>query len=295
MDTKQLLLRNMHTFNIAVKNMSFKQTATELHLTQSAVSHRIKGLEKELGFNLFIRGTRKLSLTPEGERLYATLSRSLSSIFNEIDSIQSSDLTGELRILTAQGFANEWLVPRLGRFQQAFPNMNLVVKLNEEALDLTTQEFDVAFYYGDYFQPNIHSIPLFEEKYLPVCSPQYAKDHRLLERGHEGLKSVNFLHRTPSTAWQRWLDSVGCEVDCMKHSYQFTHQGLAVEAAKQSVGIAIGRLRFITQAIESGELLAPFSAMEAKQHYALLCLEGMQDRPKIAAFIQWVKSELDLN
>ncbi|MDN3715503.1 LysR substrate-binding domain-containing protein [Vibrio breoganii] len=293
MNTKQLLLRNMHTFNIAVKNMSFKRTADELHLTQSAVSHRIKGLEKELGFNLFVRGTRQLSLTPEGERLYSTLSRSLSSIFNEIDSIQSSDLTGELRILTAPGFAKEWLVPRLGQFQKAFPQLNLVMKLNEEALDLATQEFDVAFYYGDYHQPNIYAMPLFEEKYLPVCSPQYAKQYRLLERGHEGLKEVNFLHSTPSTAWQRWLDSVGCDIDCLKHSYQFSQQGLAVDAAKHSVGVAIGRLRFITDAIESGELLAPFSAMETKQHYALLCVEGMQDRPKIAAFIQWVKSELE--
>lgn len=294
MDSKQILLRNMHTFSLAVKNMSFKRTAEELHLTQSAVSHRIKGLEKELGFNLFIRGTRQLSLTPEGERLYTTLSRSLSSIFNEIDSIRSSDLTGELRILTAPGFAREWLVPRLKRFQNTFPNMNLVIKINEEIQDLSTQEFDVAFYYGDYTQPHVYAMPLFECKYLPVCSPQYAKEHRLLERGHQALKGVNFLHSTPSTAWQRWLDSVGLDIDCLEHSYQFSQQGLAIDAAKNSIGVAMGRLRFVTQAIESGELLAPFTPMETKQHYALLCMDGMQERPKIAAFIQWIKSEIEL-
>ncbi|OZS43873.1 LysR substrate-binding domain-containing protein [Photobacterium sanguinicancri] len=292
MNSKQALLKNMHTFNVAVKTMSFKAAANELHLTQSAVSHRIKVLEQELGFNLFVRGTRQLFLTPEGERLHNTLARSLSSIFNEIDNIQSSDLSGDLRILTAHGFAREWLVPRLGKFKQDFPNLNLLVNIHEEIAELDKEEFDIAFYYGDYHQPNVYYLPLFEEMYLPICSPQYAKEHRLLERGHQGLESVNFLHSSLSTAWPRWLESVGSNIDCYRQSYQFTQQGLAVEAAKQSAGVAIGRLRFMTKAIESGELLAPFSAMETKQSYALLCMESMRDRPKIAAFIHWVKAEL---
>ncbi|PSW24822.1 transcriptional regulator [Photobacterium swingsii] len=292
MDSKQALLKNMHTFNVAVKTMSFKSAAAELHLTQSAVSHRIKVLEQELGFCLFIRGTRQLSLTPEGERLHNTLARSLSTIFNEIDNIQSSDLSGDLRILTAHGFARDWLVPRLAKFKQTFPNLNLVVNLHEEIVELDKEEFDVAFYYGDYQQPNVYCLPLFDEMYLPVCTPQYAKEHRLLERGSQGLSSVNFLHSSQSNAWPRWLKSINSEIDSYQQCYRFSQQGLAVEAAKKSVGVAIGRLRFLTPAIEAGELLAPFPAMETHQRYALLCMDSMQHRPKIAAFIQWVKSEL---
>lgn len=172
--------------------------------------------------------------------------------------------------------------------------MNLELRLTEDTLDLATQEFDVAFFYGDYEQPNIHSIPLFEDRYIPVCSPQYAREHRLIERGYDALKEVNFLHSASSTAWQRWLNSVDCEADCMKRSYKFSQHGLAVEAAKHSVGMAIGRLRFVAEEIKSGELLAPFPSLETNQHYALLCNEGMQERPKIAAFIQWIKSEVDI-
>ena len=87
MANQQLLLRNLHTFNVAAKSMSFTLAAKELHLTQGAVSHRIKVLENELGFNLFVRGTRKLELTAEGERFQHTLSKSLSSIFGEIEDI----------------------------------------------------------------------------------------------------------------------------------------------------------------------------------------------------------------
>ena len=127
-----------------------------------------------------------------------------------------------------------------------------------------------------------------------VVRKRFTEEGREVLVSYDALKKVNFLHSASSTAWQRWLSSVDCEVDCMKRSYKFSQHGLAVEAAKHSGGMAIGRLRFVAEEIKSGELLAPFPSLETNQHYALLCTEGMQERPKIAAFIQWIKSEVDI-
>ncbi|MFT6984988.1 MAG: LysR family D-serine deaminase transcriptional activator, partial [Psychromonas sp.] len=98
MDNKQALLTNMHTFSVAARHLSFTKAGEELCLTQGAVSHRIKNLEKQLGFSLFVRLTRRLELTPEGERLLVTLNHSFAEIFSELDDIRFNELRGELYI-----------------------------------------------------------------------------------------------------------------------------------------------------------------------------------------------------
>ena len=194
MANQQLLLRNLHTFSIAAKHLSFTQAAKELHLTQGAVSHRIKVLEQELGFSLFVRGTRKLELTSEGHRFQKTLSTSLSTIFNEIEEIKSTDLVGELNIAASPGFLNGWLMPRIADFQRHFPGFNLNLFAQENQLDLVTNQIDVAIFYDTDHMVDVYRQRLFGEKYIPVCTPQYMKELNILEDGTESLNRINFIH-----------------------------------------------------------------------------------------------------
>ncbi|WP_035024555.1 LysR substrate-binding domain-containing protein [Enterovibrio calviensis] len=288
----QSLLRNLHTFSSAARTLSFTETATELHLTQGAVSHRIKVLEKELGFNLFVRRTRMLALTEEGEKFQATLSKSLNSIFSEIDNIRTTELSGELTIATSPGIANEWLIPRLSDFKAKYPKFNLNILTHDVELDFDVHAIDIAIYYGEHERVNMFSKKMFGEKYIPVCTPAYAKTHRLFEDGLASLQRVNFLYAKKSTAWKRWAKQHKVVLDTSKQFITLTHQDMAVYSARKGLGVAMGRYRFVKDALESGDLVAPYPAMETQRCHSVLCPQGTENRPKVRTFLQWIDSQL---
>lgn len=292
MDKKQQLLANMHTFSVAARYLSFTQAGNELNLTQSAVSHRIKNLEASLGFKLFVRLTRRMELTPEGERLLLTLNSSFESIFSELEDIRSNELSGELCIGTSPGFASLWLLPRLASFQAQYPSLNIRLITKEMQLDFEYEPVDAAIFYSDGHFPGFHCQHLFSEKRVPVCSPQYAERYGLLEKGIEGLREVTFIHSSHSKIWRHWLNEMGVDIDCQKRRLVFNYSDLDVMGARQSLGIAMGRQRFARQYIESGELISPFPAIDTGMGYDLVCPEGMQHRPKFVAFSRWVVNQM---
>ena len=135
MDRKQQMLSNMYTFAIAGKFLSFTKAAEELFITQGAVSQRIKSLEEQLGFSLFVRMTRRLELTKEGERLLHALNQSFDVIFSELEDIKFNELRGELYIGAAPTFAQSWLLPRLPDFQRLYPHLNIKLRVKASRLD----------------------------------------------------------------------------------------------------------------------------------------------------------------
>ncbi|WP_019614690.1 LysR substrate-binding domain-containing protein [Psychromonas ossibalaenae] len=299
MNSKQNLLANMHTFSIAARCLSFTLAAEQLHLTQSAVSHRIKKLEQELGFKVFIRLTRRLALTPEGERLLTMFNHSFDLLFSELDDIRSRELSGELYIGTSPYFASAWLIPRLAEFQALYPNLNIKLQASEKRVDFQFEPIDLAIYYskGDY--PECFSQRLFSGIRLPVCSKQYAEKFKL-EQGLQNLKEVNFIHSASDSAWKYWLtkmelDKLGIEINCMQRRSLFSHNDLSIEAARFSMGVAMGRLEFVRDQVDSGELVAPFAAVDSGKGYDLVCPQGLQNRAKFQAFSKWIFSQIDKN
>lgn len=291
MANQQTLLRNLHTFNVAAQRMSFTLAAKELHLTQGAVSHRIKVLESELGFNLFVRGTRKLELTAEGERFQKTLSKSLSNIFGEIEDINSTELHGKLNIGTSPAFANSWLLPRIAEFKRRYPRFNLNIFAQEEQ-DFHKNHLDVAVYYGDSQLKDVYRKPLFGEKYIPVCTPGYAKQLGIFDDGLESLNRVNFIHALESDVWQRWIKHHNIEVNLFRQFYCVSHRDMGVQSALHDVGVAMGRYQFVKQYIETGELVTPYPSMETEMSYDVICPLGSEKRPKVHTFIKWLESQL---
>ncbi|MBW3694545.1 LysR family transcriptional regulator [Vibrio sp. T187] len=293
MANQQLLLRNLHTFNVAAKTMSFTLAAQELHLTQGAVSHRIKVLENELGFSLFVRGTRKLELTSEGYRFHSTLSKSLHNIFSEIDDINASEMTGEINIAASTGFTNGWLLPRLADFKAKYPNFNVNLFGYMEQQEFHHNNIDIAVYFGTEQQTNVYRQRLFGEQYIPICTPKYAKQLRIYEDGLESLKRVNFIHALGSDAWQRWMAHMNLDVNIFKHFYCVSHREMGFLGASHDLGVAMGRYHFVKDQIESGELVTPYPSMETTSGYDLLCPLGTENRPKIRTFINWIEGQLE--
>ena len=127
-------LINIKTFAIAARYMSFKAAARHLGLTSGAVSHRIARLEKELGFPLFNRLTRAVSLTPEGERLRDVYLNAFQKIYEEITQLLQDDFSS-LTIYAAPSLALAWLIPQLSDFQQRYPSMQLHVRTGNAPID----------------------------------------------------------------------------------------------------------------------------------------------------------------
>lgn len=291
MANHQSLLRNLHTFNVAAEKMSFTLAAKKLHLTQGAVSHRIKVLEGELGFNLFVRGTRKLELTEEGQRFQRTLSKSLSSIFGEIEDINNTDLYGQINIGTSPAFANSWLLPRLADFKKRYPKFNLNI-FSQEEQDFHQNHLDIAIYYGAEDLKDMHRQRLFGEKYIPVCTPSYAAENDIFEDGLESLHRINFIHALGSDVWQRWIKHHQLDVNLFEQFYCVSHRDMGVRSALHNIGVAMGRYHFVKQYIETGELITPYPSMNTNKSYELICPLGTEKRPKVRTFIRWLEEQL---
>ncbi|WP_019613361.1 LysR substrate-binding domain-containing protein [Psychromonas ossibalaenae] len=294
MDNKQALLANMHTFSVAARLLSFTKAGEELCLTQGAVSHRIKNLEKHLGFSVFVRLTRRLELTTEGQRLLGTLNHSFADIFSEVEDIRFNELRGELYIGASPTFALAWLMPKLPSFQKLYPNLNVKIRIKASKLDFKHEPVDLAIYYGNEEHSDLHCQRLFSEKLMPVCTPEYAQQFALTDN-IENLQGVTFIHCieslesiSPNHEWSTWLKSNSLDLDSEQRQYQFNHCEMAIVAARQGMGIAMGRAELIHSHIESGELIAPFTAVDAGLGYDLICSKGQEVRPKYQAFLNWI-------
>lgn len=291
MSNKQKILANMHTFTVVARLLSFTKAADELFLTQGAVSHRIKNLEEQLGFSLFVRLTRQLKLTPEGERLQLTLNHSFELIFDELDDIHDQELSGELHIGTSPYFAMAWLIPRLSSFQALYPNLNIKLQASEDQSYFQFSALDIGIYYSKGEYPDCFSQRLFTGQRLPVCTPEYAQAFNLYGN-IEHLSQVNFIHSSSTSVWKQWLKKNALTLDCTKKQYLFTHNNLTIDAAKNGIGIAMGRLEFLRDELKSGVLVAPFEMMESGKGYDLVCPQGLQKRAKFQAFSKWVLSQI---
>ncbi|KOO15936.1 transcriptional regulator [Vibrio xuii] len=289
MSNKHQLLALLHSFSVAAKHLSFTKAANELYLTQGGVSHRIKKLEELLGFNLFIRKTRVLELTPEGERVIAMLNTSFESIFSELIDIQTGELSGELYIATSPYFASAWLVPRLQEFRSLYPNLSIKLQTKQNRSDFEFDPFDAAIFYSKGEYSNLHSERLFEGIRTPVLSPQYAKNIGLRSQSSD-LSSVNFIHSDSNSAWKFWLNKMELDIDCEQQSDIYSDNQLAVDAAVNSMGVALGRFEFVKPLIDSGKLIAPYERLPSGKGYDLVCPKGMESRAKFKVFRDWVKS-----
>ncbi|HEY5714858.1 MAG TPA: LysR substrate-binding domain-containing protein [Psychromonas sp.] len=294
MDRKQLIIANLYTFNVAAKCLSFTKAAETLYLTQGAVSQRIKQLEAQLGFKLFVRLTRKLELTEEGKRMWESVNSAFSTIFSDIDDIKFNELSGELYIGIAPTFAQSWLMPKLPDFQAIYPNLNLKIRVKASPLDFQHEPVDLAIYYSRDQHPDMHNEIILEEFLTPVCTPEYAKKYNI-SGNINSLNNLNLIHCTESLdsasfdyEWQFWLNHQHQPITPHPHYYVFNHGEMAVSAIRNHMGIGMGRTRLIQPYLDSGELIAPFASIPAGMNYLLICPKGMESRPKFKAFTQWL-------
>lgn len=289
-------LAKLHTFEAAARHGSFAMAADELSLSPSAVSHRISALEEELGFKLFERFHRKVVLTADGQRVFWALKSSLEFINQEILEIKNQELSGTLTIYSRPSIAQCWLVPRLADFSRLHPQIELNIITGNENINLHGYGIDLTLYFDEKSPERLAIHPLMDEYMLPVCSPEYAEQHGLVGNP-ANLSLCRLLHDrqawgfdSDTDEWSCWARHAGVSLEACQLSMGFDRSDLAIIAAMNHAGIAMGRKNLVSKRLARNELVAPFVGLEIKceQRYYMATLPN-RACPKIQAFIDWAQ------
>lgn len=284
-------LNAMRAFEAAARHLSFTRAAEELNVTQAAISHQVKALEEDLGISLFRRLNRALLLTAAGQALFPSIGEALDILNLAVDKLHRDDQAGELTVTTMDSFAATWLVPKLGRFRKAYPDIDVRVATSDESIDFGRTNVDLAIRYGVGNWTGVSVERLMTEEVFPVCAPELAQADTPLVCPSD-LKYHTLLHDDMRVDWRMWLMAAGQpDVDANKGpTYQ--HSNLVIQAAMQGDGVALSRSVLVADALEAGKLIKPFDvALPADYAYYVVCPHANLTRPKVKAFRDWLFAE----
>ncbi len=284
-------LNALRAFECAARHLSFTRAAQELHVTQAAISHQVKALEDHLGFKLFRRLNKSLLLTDAGQAYGPALSEAFGLIQQATRRLVSQEASGPLTVSVVPSFASTWLVPRLGRFRQQHPDIDLLIDPNPAMVDLQRGAVDVAIRYGLGDYPGLSCDWLMSEDLFPVCAPQLLNGGTPLEQPHD-LRHFPLLHDDDHSYWQTWLKAAGVSnVDALRGTV-FTDSGMLLQAAMAGQGVAIARSVLVADALDTGALVRPFDlSMTTRLAYFLLTLPERYEQPKLQRFRDWLIGE----
>lgn len=242
---------------------------------------------------MFRRLNRALMLTDAGTALYPAISEAIDIMATAVDRLHRHDRSGELAVTTMDSFAATWLVPRLGRFRKAHPDIDVRITTSDDSVDFARVNVDLAVRYGSGDWPGLHVEHLLTEEAFPVCAPTLLQSGPPLKTPAD-LRHHTLLHDDMRVDWRMWLMAAGePEIDAQKGpSYQ--HSNLVVQAAEQGDGIALARSVLVAGALAAGRLVKPFNmALPVQFAYYVVCPKANVSRPKVKAFRDWLLEEIN--
>lgn len=277
------------------RRMSITLAAEDLCLTQSAVSRQVHALESLLGVKLLTRGYRAIAFTPEGERLFRAADAAVGQLQGLLGELRT---TGALRPVTLSasiGFTGLWLLPRLARFQQQHPGVDLRVSANNRIADLRNEGIDLAVRYIPPASAPEGARWLFGESMAPVAHPSL---------GFKALRSaaaVGRLHlldfdnpQHPWLRWGDWLAAQGWAAAKPRSVLHFNQYDQVIQAALAGQGVALGRLELIRPLLDEGRLVVlatPGDAARTTHGYWLVQAEA-DAREDVRRVVDWIAGEV---
>ncbi|QOZ72637.1 transcriptional regulator GcvA [Bradyrhizobium arachidis] len=283
-------LNGLRAFEAAARHLSFTLAASELNVTQTAISHQIRRLEEELGIRLFIRQNRALALTPEARDYLPGVRAAFNDLRLATDRLLRKDDDKVLTVSTLASLAAKWLLPRLTDFQEQHPGIDVRITTSTSLVDFQRDNVDAAIRYGRGQWPGLRADWLMADELFPVCSPSLLRGDRALHVV-EDLKDHVLLHTTNNTDdWRLWLTAAGLPTNISQQpGLTFDMTFMTVQAAIDGMGVAMGRTSYVQDDIAKGRLVVPFRiALPADAGFYLVSPQGRREAPKLAAFRQWL-------
>src|SRR5215475_5852602 len=291
MATRLPSLNGLRAFEAAARHMSFTLAASELNVTQTAISHQIRRLEEELGIRLFIRQNRTLSLTPEAREYLPGIRAAFNDLRLATDRLLRKDDGNVLTVSTLASLAAKWLLPRISDFQEKHPGIDVRITTSTALVDFRGGDVDAAIRYGRGQWPGLRADWLMADKMFPVCSPALLAGKKPLKKP-EDLADHVLLHSSAANDddWRLWLTAAGLPTDLSKQpGVTFDLILMSVQAAIDGLGVAMGRTSYVQDDIAKGRLVVPFNiSLPVDAGFYLVSPEGAAEPPKLKAFRQWL-------
>lgn len=290
-------LNAIRAFEAAGRHLSFSKAADELNVSPAAISQQVRNLEDTLGVPLFRRLTRAVMLTDAGQAALPLLSDGLDMMAAGIAKIKAHESGGVLTVSAAPSFAAKWLVRRLPRFQARYPDIRIRVDPTLGLVDFGRENVDIAIRFGHGVYPDLRSDLLVQEQTTPVCSPALLSGaHPLITP--DSMRHHNLLHCDwgysdgEQPDWAMWLKLAGVDGIDTTRGLTFTTEALALEAAVDGQGVALGNRKIIDSDVAAGRLVVPFDLELATGFgFYVVCPEATADVVKNAVFREWLLEE----
>jgi LysR family glycine cleavage system transcriptional activator len=271
---------------------SFTQAAHKLCLTQSAVSRQIQQLEHHFVVPMFIRSSRSIRLTPEGEQVLASARNILEQLITLEDRL--SGQIRPFRIRMHVSLAVRWLLPKLSDFYRCHPDISLAIETVATEIVEPASDSDAYILYLPEPSSDPQSLTLFEEALVPVCAPGLTSADRPLA-SVEDLVSFPLLHRSADKqAWIEWLAANGGRsLDDYRH-IPFNLDELALDAAARGLGVAVTDMTLAQESIDRGVLIVPFGQpLKTRGIYSLCPQPSAASHPACALILRWFAQQAD--
>lgn len=292
-----LSLDTLRTFEAAARYLSFTAAAVELGTSQPAVSQQIKRLEGQLKVRLFDRVYRGIALTEAGERLFMQVGEGLRALETGLLEAANDGQHEVLQVATDFAFAAYWLMPRLHRFHQSHPQVDVSIVTGDRTHGVLRTDTDIAIVFGDgRFPGHTESRWLFDEEVFPVCSPALLKGHDV-PLPAQALRGFPLLHLR-SGQGNRWFDwagvfqKLGIATAPAPGQLRFDNYTLLIQAAIGGQGVAIGWRHLVDGLLEQGLLCRPVSAtVRSNLGYHLVLPSRKRRGRMIERFVDWLMAE----
>ncbi|WP_287497726.1 LysR substrate-binding domain-containing protein [Pandoraea sp. CB10b_02] len=282
-------LSALRLFEAAGRHQSFKRAAAELHLTPSAVSHGIVGLEQTLGVALFTRSPQGLTLTPEGVDYLAYVTEAFSLLLTGTRRLPTPDASRAIALTCAPTLALRWLLPRLGEFLARMPNVDITVDTSRRQVGFPTDGFDFAIRLSRAPIASDRWHRLFGERFVPACSPAFLAEHGDAD-GRLDLRAATRIHvSSASEDWQGWIEGAAIEDFDAHGGLSFDSIQMGLDAAMAGLGVVIARRPLADTYFESGALVPAHDIVtQAQSAYWLICADDIEPHPECVAFRDWL-------
>jgi DNA-binding transcriptional LysR family regulator len=287
---RRVPLSSLRVFESAGRSGSFIQAAQELGISSSAVSHSIRKLEESIEIQLFERTTREINLTPKGRLLMEHVQRGLDEMQRGF-ALAKTDEPPPLRLHTAPSFGMQWLMPRLSRFVQAHPAIDLRFSASTDYAQFENDDFDLDVVYGEPRSSLNEKVPLAVEHLTPLCSPQLAEsirspqdlyEHRLIQCDVQMLQ------------WKGWFEANHL-MPPHHYALRFDRSNMAIAAAVNGMGVVLESTLLAEGELRTGTLVAPLRAVTHDIQYIghYLVYPKRRSRHEAAeVFKKWFLDEL---
>jgi LysR family glycine cleavage system transcriptional activator len=301
MHTRMPPLSALRAFEAAARHLSLTKAALELHVTAGALSHQIRSLEDLLGVKLFERRVRAIALTPAGKLLYPGLQTGFGHIREAVRSLDSARSDHVLVVSTSPGLTAKWLTPRLYRFGNLRPDVDVRISASGAIVNFVSDGFDLAIRnmpVPPAADPALEVDWLSDISLVPVCNPRLLEKHGPVKDA-EALARLPLIHddslagRAGYPDWADWFAAAGVNFVSLRRGLRFNSADHALDAAGEGAGVLLAHDLLAYEDVRTGRLLIPVRlALATGRAFYLVWPNRRKPTAAMEAFRRWIKDEI---